>query len=113
MMEQRALYAQGRKALDEVNSLRKTAGMAPITTNENRHTVTDTMDSLHLIQSDGYGHAFDIVIYIDGKPNWSEKYYNEVGDVAHKLIAEKGYKVKWGGDFTGSFKDRPHYQRHA
>lgn len=90
MEEQRKLYAQGRNG-----------NPGPI--------VTWTMNSKHLIQKDGYGHAIDIVVYKDGKPDWSEKYYNEIADVFERVGNELGIKYVWGGNWKTS-KDRPHYE---
>lgn len=109
--EQVALYAQGRKPLEVVNSYRKIAGMPLISITENAYTVT---------QCDGYkkseggtgrsphqlGTALDVVprgpngpIWPDGKdPRWLQ-------------IAEvmKANGFEWGGDWK-DFVDLPHYQ---
>jgi hypothetical protein len=55
--EQFAYFAQGRQPLEEVNRLRKEAGLAPINEKENSRTVTRTLDSAHL-----KGLAFDVAI---------------------------------------------------
>jgi hypothetical protein len=44
LAEQEALYAQGRKALDETNSLRTKAGLPHINAAENKKRVTWTMN---------------------------------------------------------------------
>jgi len=88
MEEQRKLYAQGRT----------TAG--PI--------VTNTLKSKHLIQSDGYGHAIDIVCYVNGNVTWSDKYYYEVADAFEEAGKLLGIKYVWGGSWK--MKDLPHYE---
>jgi len=86
MQEQRELYAQGRTK------------PGPI--------VTWTLDSDHLIQKDGYGHAIDFACYIGDQLTWAEKYYDEVSDVFQKKADELGLKIDRGS--TWKRKDRPH-----
>ncbi|MBF0326263.1 MAG: M15 family metallopeptidase [Alphaproteobacteria bacterium] len=108
--EQAALFAQSRKPLDEVNALRKKAGMAPIDEAGNRHAVTwapTASDSFH-----GYGLAFDIVVKSGRQVDWSNGCdWNQdgVSDWAQVggLAAECG--LEWGGNWT-SKPDLPHYQ---
>lgn len=59
--------------------------------------------------------AFDIVIYVDGKPTWNHDVYLEVGlhimEVAEDLFEKDIIKnrITWGG-FWHKFKDWPHFQ---
>lgn len=78
--EQDALYAQGRTRAGSI--------------------VTNTKYpySLHC-----WGVAFDIAVIINGKANWSAKYYDLVGPLGESLGLE------WGGRWK-SFIDRPHFQ---
>ena len=88
--EQIALYAQGRQALDEVNELRRIAGLRPITEEANQRPVTWTLNSKHLIDLEDVNlyndkaRAYDIAIVRDGgKVIWDLKTdvnENEVGD---------------------------------
>ena len=55
--EQFAYFAQGRLPLEEVNRLRKEAGLSPLNEKENSRTVTRTLDSAHL-----KGLAFDVAL---------------------------------------------------
>lgn len=110
--EQNALYAQGRKTLDEVNNCRKIAGMSPITDAQNKGRVTNAE---HANQSwHGFGLAFDIaVVSPDGKhiiwdktADWNADGiddWTQVGSLADDIGLE------WGGNFT-SITDVPHYQ---
>src|SRR5450755_4677982 len=41
MQQQAALFAQGRESLDQVNILRRRAGLSPISASDNGGTVTD------------------------------------------------------------------------
>ena len=70
--EQVALYAQGRQSLDEVNRLRKIAGLYLLTPDENKRKITWTLNSKHIIdKSKGIlkARAFDIVLVTDGRAN--------------------------------------------
>ena len=56
-----------------------------------------TMNSKHIIQSDGYAHAVDIAPYpID----WNNlaPYYYMAGRIL-QLAMDEGLKVRWGGDW--------------
>ena len=65
---------------------------------------SQTMKSNHLT-----GHAFDIVVYVDGKVTWDLKFYEAVSEVIKECAAEIDESVQWGGDWT-SFIDGPHFQ---
>lgn len=68
MLEQFALYAQGRQDLNTVNHLRDNVGLAPIGEFENRHVVTWTVDSKHIINGKKRtaSEAFDVAMVKDG-----------------------------------------------
>ena len=89
--EQIALYAQGRQELNEVNELRRIAGLWPISEEANQRKVTWTLNSRHLIDIEDVNlyndksRAYDIAIVRDagGKVIWDLKAdvnENEVGD---------------------------------
>ena len=109
--EQIALYAQGRKPLSEVNSLRTLAGLGLLNEEQNKSIVTKAKtvkDSWH-----AYGLAFDIAIVDSTKKkiNWNHSDWNnnnlsdwdEVGKLADKVGLE------WGGNWSGMC-DPPHFQ---
>ena len=115
--EQYALYTQGRESLEQVNYLRKLAGMSYITEQENMYKVTWTLNSKHIINLDDgnlendKSKAFDIVLLKFGKPHWDIKVsvnqneipdYNEAGKVGESV------GLKWGGRFKKS--DMPHFE---
>jgi len=101
--EQEAYYVQGRRVLEAVNELRKRVGLLPITETENKHTVTQTMNSKHL-----EGKAFDIAMLKDGKVLWSNYLYDKAGPVGESV------GLKWGGRFKDKKgdprPDRPHFE---
>lgn len=115
--EQIALYAQGRQSLEEVNALRKIAGLWEITAAENKRKVTWTLHSKHLIdledndESNNQSNAFDIVITKDKKASWDIKVdvnKNDVPDYDEAGSIGESVGLKWGGRFRSP--DRPHYE---
>ena len=109
---QKAYWAQGRKPLEEINALRKKAGLYLLGEDEGKRIVTKTMNSVHLA-----GQAADIVPVINGKIPW-----NITGENAGLWLAfgrmgqEAG--LEWGGSWSPLDKygigwDAPHYQRLA
>lgn len=112
--EQRAFYAQGRKPLPLVNSLRKTANLPPITERDNKKIITKArtvFNSFH-----GYGLAFDIAITDpSGKRiNWDVERTDWNNDGASDWIqvgtlAGQIPGLEWGGNWS-SMPDAPHFQ---
>lgn len=110
--EQRALYAQGRMPLHEVNALRIEANMFPIKEDENNIvTKAKTIkDSYH-----GYGLAFDIAITDltgkkikwDSSSDWNNDGIDDWSQVGK--LAERIQGLEWGGNWS-SMPDPPHYQ---
>ena len=71
---------------------------------------SQTMNSYHLPQEDGYGHAIDIaIIPPEGGVTWDNKYYEEEAKVFLQIAKEKGIKITWGGSWKTLY-DTPHYQ---
>ena len=77
--------------------------------------VSKTVDSKHLIQPDGYGHALDLAPY---PVDWSDhrRFYILAG-VGLGLAAKMGLPIIWGGNWSQSdrfeipdFNDLGHYQ---
>lgn len=74
-----------------------------------RTGVSQTLNSRHLKQEDGYGHAVDPVPWINGKYRWERVPCLAVAR-AFKWAAEKrgvARKIKWGGcwEFLSEFTD--------
>jgi peptidoglycan L-alanyl-D-glutamate endopeptidase CwlK len=104
--EQLAYFAQGRKSLKAVNEFRRQAGLSPITMQENKRTITNTLDSFHL-----FACALDFAIEKEGLAIWDIKAdvnqndipdYEECGKIAEAI----GFA--WGGRFPK--KDYVHLQ---
>lgn len=109
-LQQKALYAQGREPLEVVNALRSEAGWVGISAQENQRKVTWTMDSNHLLQDDGYGHAYDVVPYFDGKLQWKNiEAFNFLATLHLRAAMELGVRLGWGGHWTKNI-DRPHFE---
>ena len=108
--EQAALYAQGRKQLNIVNSLRATAKLGPITEGENN--IVTNCDGKRISEGGKgrsphqLGIALDVVPMVRGGPAWPT-----ADDPRWKEIASafKAQGFEWGGDWT-DFPDLPHYQ---
>lgn len=120
IIEQAALFAQGRKPLSEVNKLRKIAGLSPISAAENKYCVTWTMKSKHIIDLtdnsplNDLSHAVDIAIVKDGRAIWDIKAdvnkdgkadYLQIGQLALEIdpLVNGGWRWKKNPDY-------PHYQ---
>lgn len=73
-----------------------------------------TMNSRHLVQSDGYSHAVDLFWYKDGGISWDtdnvenfysldpdEEYlgYQEIGYAMLTAAKELGVRIRWGADW--------------
>jgi peptidoglycan L-alanyl-D-glutamate endopeptidase CwlK len=106
---QDAYFAQGRKPLEEINGLRKKAGLYLLGEAEAKRIVTHATHSAH--QDGG---AADIVPVVDGKIPWVINGGNaELWLTFGRLGREAG--LEWGGawkplDRFGIGWDAPHYQ---
>lgn len=95
-----------------------------------------TMRSKHLKQGDGFGHAVDLVPYINGGPRWEWEPIWNIAVAVDQAATELGVRLVWGAiwdrcmmDYGGSpeklkqavedykkrhpgpdFLDGPHYQ---
>jgi len=68
------------------------------------------MNSLHLIQKDGYAHAVDFyVLDENGKVTWEQPYYRKVIQAVFTAAIEQGVQVESGGLWKSVF-DGPHVQ---
>lgn len=59
--------------------------------------VSKTMNSMHLQQPDGFGHAVDLVPWINGQPRWEWPLIYPIADAVRKAAVELGVKIRWGG----------------
>lgn len=105
--EQKALHAQGRLDISEVNALRQLVGMVGITSTQNK-IVTNAVPGESTHQ---YGRAIDVAFWWDknsdgkiqaGEVGWEGDWY-KVGQIGETLGLE------WGGRWKGII-DKPHFQ---
>lgn len=90
-IEQNALYAQGRtKPGKKVTNARG---------GQSRHNNVDSSNN-------PASHAFDIVIMLNGKPDYDAKH--ETWATAGRVGVDVG--LEWGGNWKGKLVDRPHFQ---
>lgn len=59
--------------------------------------VSKTMNSMHRTQPDGYGHAVDLVPYINGKLRWEWPAIFPIAAAMRIAAQELGVKLRWGG----------------
>lgn len=55
---------------------------------------SQTMNSKHLVQSSGYGHAVDLVPY---PVNWKLFSFHPIAEAMRKASKELNIRVRWGG----------------
>lgn len=55
-----------------------------------------TMKSYHLPQEDGYGHAVDLMAYIEGRGSWELNVYDEIADAMKAAAIELDVPIRWG-----------------
>jgi len=109
--EQAALYAQGRRKLSLVNSLRKSVGLGKITDKENKRRITWTLTSYHNTLPKSMAVDFAIgkkKIYWDSKVDINNNEipdYKEFADICKSINPDN---IIWGGDWE--MKDLCHLQ---
>ncbi len=59
--------------------------------------VSQTMKSMHLKQADGWGHAVDLVPYINGKARWELGPCGQIAEVVREAAEHHNIRVRWGG----------------
>lgn len=57
---------------------------------------TQTLNSKHLPQADGYGHAIDIVPY---PVNWTLEKFYPIAEAFRKAAKTLNVKIRWGGSW--------------
>lgn len=68
---------------------------------------SQTMNSKHLKQADGYGHAVDLVPWGDFDGNstsemsWHWGHFYPIADAMRRAAKELGVRVRWGGCWCG------------
>lgn len=59
-----------------------------------------TMNSKHLVQSDGYSHAVDLVAYVGADVSWDLNYYDDICDAMAIAAEELEVPIKWGAAWS-------------
>jgi len=62
-----------------------------------RRGVSRTMKSRHLKGDDGYGHAVDLVPYINGKLRWEWEPIYELAEAVREASLSMEVPIRWGG----------------
>lgn len=62
-----------------------------------RTGASQTMNSLHRKQADGWGHAVDLVPFINGKLRWEWDPIYVIAAAAKRTAAELNLRIRWGG----------------
>ena len=107
---QNAYYAQGREPVEEVNRLRKLAGLYAISADQAGRIITNTRHSTHQDRI-----AADIVPVLEsGKIPWDYGAHKAVWETFGRLGMAAG--LEWGGSWKpllpcGLGWDPPHYQK--
>lgn len=70
-----------------------------------RRGVSKTMNSKHMKQPDGFGHAFDLVPWINGQLRWEWKPIFVIASAVHEAAREQGVDLIWGGVWDRDFAD--------
>lgn len=68
-----------------------------------RTGVSKTMNSKHLIQPDGFGHAVDLVPYINGKLRWELRPCILIAEAMHEAATELAVPLIWGAIWDTPF----------
>ena len=66
-----------------------------------------TLDSKHIKQADGYGHAMDLVPYINGKLRWEWKPIYQIAAAVHQAATELDVELVWGGVWDRTLNSLP------
>lgn len=74
-----------------------------------------TMRSRHLVASNGFGHAVDVVPFVDEdgdgarEISWHWPFYAELAPFIFAAAEAEAVPIEWGGHWK-SFPDGPHWQ---
>lgn len=70
---------------------------------------SQTRNSKHLAQADGFSHAVDLAATVDGKVRWDWPLYQRLAEVMRQAAKEQETGIFWGGDWP-KLRDGPHFQ---
>jgi peptidoglycan L-alanyl-D-glutamate endopeptidase CwlK len=74
-----------------------------------RNGKSTTLRSRHIPAKNGFAHAVDLAVVIDGKANWDLPNYTKLAKRIRAAAKAEGVPVEWGGDWAG-LVDGPHFQ---
>lgn len=72
-----------------------------------RRGVSKTMNSMHMKQPDGFGHAMDLVPYVNGKLRWEWPPIYVIAVAVRQAAIELGVPLIWGAVWDRPFNDLP------
>jgi len=61
---------------------------------------SQTMNSYHLVQPDGYSYAVDLMAYVGPRSSWEISLYDDLADAMKIAAKEHGAHIRWGGAWT-------------
>jgi len=70
---------------------------------------TRTLNSRHLIAPNGFSHAVDFAMTVNGKIKWDWPLYSANASVVKMVASKLKQPITWGGDWK-NFKDGPHFE---
>lgn len=56
-----------------------------------------TLNSMHLVQPDGYGHAVDLAAYVDGQIDWGAQHDWPIAAAMQSAAQKLATTLRWGG----------------
>ena len=69
---------------------------------------SQTMNSKHLRQGDGFSHAVDLVCYIGPRISWELNLYDDIADAMKEASQRLAVSLKWGAAWSvGSISSWP------
>lgn len=74
-----------------------------------RRGASTTMYSKHLVQRDGWGHAIDLFVIVNGRVSWEHRHFRKVIQAMFTAAIELGVNIEAGGLWR-KFIDSPHFQ---
>jgi peptidoglycan L-alanyl-D-glutamate endopeptidase CwlK len=72
-----------------------------------RTRVSQTMKSKHLIQSDGFSHAVDLVPWINGRARWELLACYKIMEAVRRASFACGGLLRWGGAWVPLYNETP------
>lgn len=70
-----------------------------------RTGASKTLKSKHLKQSDGLGHAVDLVPYVNGKLRWEWPLIYRMAEAVHRAAQQEKVVLRWGAVWDRTFNE--------